>query len=453
MTSTAPSATFDLLAQVAGDPEIRAIFSERSTVDAWLRTEIALASAQAQLGIIPRSVHDALVAVADPARIDMDQLWVETRVVGYPILPLVRQIDELLPEEERGSIHLGATTQDIMDTGLVLQLVAATDRLMALLEEAGDEFARLAAEHADSVMPGRTHAMHAVPTTFGAKLAGYLSDLTRHRERARDVRRQVATISLHGAGGTSAAYGPQSREIRALTAEALGLQTADVPWHVSRTRLAEWAQVWVLAIATAARFAREVIDLSRNEIAEVAEVDGHHRGASSTMPQKRNPITSEAIVGCSIIAAALSASISRVMEPGHERAAGEWHAEWYLLPHLASLAAGALSELGSLVRGLQVNPEQMRANLSHDHGLIMAEAYMIELAGPLGRENAHDVVYEAARLSRSAGAPLREALEKVLPEERLQDLHAIDPATYIGECVQVVETAVAAWKAGKGAEG
>src|SRR5690606_8092780 len=129
----------------------------------------------------------------------------------------------------------------------------------------------------------------------------------------------------------------------------------------------EWAQVWVLAIATAARFAREVIDLSRNEIAEVAEVDGHHRGASSTMPQKRNPITSEAIVGCSIIAAALSASISRVMEPGHERAAGEWHAEWYLLPHLASLAAGALSELGSLVRGLQVNPEQMRANLSHDH--------------------------------------------------------------------------------------
>lgn len=446
MTSTTPSATFDLLAQVAGDPEIRRIFSERSTVDAWLRTETALASAQAQLGIIPDAVHRALRAVADADRIDLTQLWAETRVVGYPILPLVRQIDGLLPPEHRGAVHLGATTQDIMDTGLVLQLAEATDYLLQLLEAAGDQIARLAIEHTGSVMPGRTHALHAVPTTFGAKLAGYLADLTRHRDRARQARRQVATISLHGAGGTSAAYGPQSRELRALVAAELGLHSTDVPWHVSRTRVAEWAQVWVLAIATAARFAREVIDLSRNEIAEVAEVDGHHRGASSTMPQKRNPITSEAIVGCSIVAAALSAAISRIMEPGHERAAGEWHAEWYVLPHLASLTASALGELGSLVRGLQINPEQMRANLEHDHGLVMAEAYMIELAGPLGREKAHDAVYEAARLSRAEGAPLRTSLEKVLPAERVEALHAIDPATYIGECAQVVETAVTAWR-------
>ena len=449
MTSNTPTATFDLLTQVAGDPEMRLIFSERATVEAWLRTEIALATAQAQLGIIPGHARDAIAKAAVVDNIDLPRLWEETRVVGYPILPLVRQLDELLPPEERGTTHMGATTQDIMDTGLVLQLVAASDYLIGLLDQVGDELARRAAEHSATVMPARTHAMHAVPTTFGAKLAGYLSDITRHRARAVETRREVATISLHGAGGTSAAYGTQSQQVRALVAAELGLQTSDVPWHVSRGRLAEWAQAWILTIGTAARLAREVIDLARNEIAEVSEQDGHHRGASSTMPQKRNPITSETIVGCSIVAGSLSAAVARLMEPGHERAAGEWHAEWFVLPTLGSLAAAALDGMASLVGGMQVHAEQMRANLELDHGLIMAEAYMIGLAPTFGRERAHDVVYEAAGASRTKNIALREALESLIPADRLADLQTIDPAAYVGECAHIVEVAVAAWAAGK----
>ncbi len=444
MTNT-PTPTFDLLSQVAGDPGMRLIFSERATVEAWLRTEVALATAQAELGIISRHARDAIASAADPDRIDMPRLWDETRVVGYPILPLIRQVDELLPPEDRGTTHMGATTQDIMDTGLVLQLVAASDYLIGLLERVGDELARRAAEHAATVMPGRTHAMHAVPTTFGAKLAGYLADVTRHRERAIEARRAVATISLHGAGGTSAAYGPRAREVRALAAAELGLVAVDVPWHVSRVRLAEWAQAWTLAIGTAARLAREVIDLSRNEIAEVSEPDGHHRGASSTMPQKRNPITSETIVGCSIIAGSLGAAVARIVEPGHERAAGEWHAEWYVLPTLASLAASSLDAMVGLVAGLQVHTEQMRANLELDHGLIMAEAYMIGLAPSFGRERAHDIVYEAAGASRARDVTLQDALLSVIPADRLDALRSIDPAEYVGECAHIVESAVAGW--------
>jgi len=449
MTSHRPLATFDLLSQIAGDSEIQRIFSERATVEGWLRTEVALATAQAELGILPRHARDAIAAVADADRLDLDRLWTDTRVVGYPILPLIRQLDELLPPEDRGTTHLGATTQDIMDTGLVLQLVEASDYLIGLLDRLGDALARRAVEHAQTVMPGRTHAMHAVPTTFGAKLAGHLADVTHHRARAVETRRAVATISLHGAGGTSAAYGEQSQQIRRLAAAELGLQAEVVPWHVSRGRLAEWAQAWILAMGSAARFAREVIDLSRNEIAEVAEPDGHHRGASSTMPQKRNPITSEVIVGCSIIGGSLSAAVARIMEPGHDRAAGEWHAEWFALPTVASLAATSLRSMVDLVAGLHVDAGQMRANLELDHGLIMAEAYMIGLVPAFGRERAHDIVYEAAHTARERNVGLREALSELVPADHADALHAIDPDAYVGETAQIVQAAVAAWEAGK----
>lgn len=447
MNSDRATATFDLLSQVAGDHAMQEIFSERATVEAWLRTEVAIATSEVALGIIPQSARDAIAKVAVADQIDLDRLWEETRTVGYPVLPLVRQLDELLPVADRGVVHFGATTQDIMDTGLVLQLVKASDHLIGLLDQLCDQLAKRALEHADSAMPGRTHALHAVPTTFGAKLAVYLSDFTRHRARNIDARSGIAVLSLYGAGGTSAAYGEQSPQLRQLVASELGLRVDDIPWHVSRGHIAEWAQAWVLTIASAARLAREVIDLSRNEISEVAERDGHHRGASSTMPQKRNPITSETMVGNSIIAGALSAAVARIMEPGHERAAGEWHAEWFLFPHLASLAASSMTAAVDLVSSLQVDAEKMRANLDLDHGLILAEAYMIGLAPTFGRERAHDIVYEAARRARLEQIPLRNALENVVPADRLHALQSIDHAAYLGEARRVVDIAVAAWTA------
>lgn len=444
-----PNSVFDLLSTLAGDDETAGLFSDAAMVDSWLRTEVGLATAQAKLGIIAEVHRDAIAEVAVAANIDLDRLWGDAKVVGYPILPLVRQIDELLPEEHRGCVHLGATTQDIMDTGLALQLVAATERLNTLLENLCDLIAEAAVLHQETLMPGRTHGMHAVPTTWGTKLAVYLGELTALYRRLHAARARVGTVSLYGAGGTSAAYGPRVSEIRRLIANSLGLRDDEIPWHVARGRLVEWGQLCVTLVAAVARLAREVIDLSRTEIDELAERGSHHRGASSTMPQKRNPITSETLVGNSIVAGALSAALARIMEAGHERAAGEWQAEWFVFPHLAGLAGSSLRGAVDLVGGLKANTSAMRRNLSLDHGLIMAEAYMIEMAPILGRERAHDLVYAAADRARAENRQLRQILEDCAPSDARSVLGELSPDDYVGNPGAVVARARSEWHAAR----
>jgi 3-carboxy-cis,cis-muconate cycloisomerase len=411
---------FEMLVGLYGDDRTAQILSEGAMIRSWLRPEAALATAQGELGVLDPDDAAAIADAAKPENIDTDRLWKETRVVGYPILPLVRQIDAALPEAHRGRVHYGATTQDIMDSGLAVQLDEAAARLGELLAGFGDALAHLAEEHTDTVIAGRTHALQAVPTTFGAKLATYVGELARHRDRLRVARTRLAVVSLFGAGGASSAYGEHAVAIRRRTAELLGLHTTDVPWHVARDGLAEFGLVCSLLSATCARFAREIVDLSRTEIAEIAEVGeaaGHHRGASSTMPQKVNPIESEAVIGLSATAGALSSALFRAMEAAHERAACEWQVEWQVLPQLVSLCAAALRTAGSIAAGLQVFPDAMRANLRADGGLVMAEAYMMRLAPQLGRERAHDVVYDAVGRCRATGEPLGVALREALRDD------------------------------------
>jgi 3-carboxy-cis,cis-muconate cycloisomerase len=444
-----------MLVGLYGDERINELFSSESTIDTWLRTEAALATAQGELGVLTAQDAAAVVEAATLENIDQDRLWKETRNVGYPILSVVRQIDAALPEARRGHVHYGATTQDIMDTGLALQLNEASARLAELLNRFGDALAALAQRHVDTVLAGRTHALQAVPTTFGAKLASYLGELTRHRERLASARDRVAMVSLFGAAGTSAAYGAQAPALRRRVAELLGLGSSAVPWHVARDSPAEFGLVCALLAGTCARFAREVVDLSRTEIGEVAEADGHHRGASSTMPQKVNPIESEAVIGMSVSAGALSSALLRAMEAGHERAAGEWQAEWQVLPQLVCLAGGALGTAGSTAEGLQVFPDVMRANLQADGGMVMAEAYMMLLAPKLGREHAHDLVYQAVRDSRSTGEPLISVLKRSLPSDvaGLAGLAGatgvqgteLTPESYLGQTRETVAAALAMW--------
>ncbi|MEU1942011.1 adenylosuccinate lyase family protein [Streptomyces sp. NPDC059474] len=439
---------FEMLVGLYGDDGMAVILSEEETVRSWLRVEAALATAQGEAGVIPPDTAEVIAHTATLEKIEPARLWRETRNVGYPILPLVRQLDEALPPEHRGRVHYGATTQDIMDSGLALQYTAAATRLGELLAGFGDAIATLATTHADTVIAGRTHALQAVPTTFGAKMAGYLGELARDRARLSSAAEAVATVSLFGAGGTSAAYGDHAVKIRGRVAELLELAAADVPWHVARDRIAEYGSVCALLTATCARFAREVVDLSRTEIAEVSEAAGHLRGASSTMPQKANPIESEAVIGMAVTAGALSSALYRIMEAGHERAAGEWQAEWQVLPHLSALAAGALATARSLAEGLQVFPEAMRRNLEADSGLVMSEAYMIGLAATLGREQAHDLVYEAARRCRETGEDLRAVLREVAPAEAAASVADLAPADYVGDPHTTVHSALSAWRAG-----
>lgn len=441
-------APFDLLRELYGDLGMIEIFSPEAMIDSWKRVEAALAQAQASLGIVDRARADAIEAVcADPDSIDADELWESARNVGYPILGLVRQIDGALPESLRGSVHLGATTQDIMDSGLALQLDAAMSLAEQRLRTFGDALAVLIEAEVRTVMPGRTHGQQAVPTTLGAKLAVYLDEVRRHRSRLLACRDDVRRVSLFGAGGTSAAYGEHAPKIRAIVAERLGLVDTAVPWHVARDCLVHVSSVLVAAATTATRLAREVTDLARTEIGELGEARGRYRGASSTMPQKANPITSESIIGFAVAARGAVAGMSRAAEAGHERAAGEWQVEWVLLPALFVNASSALFRAHDLVSTLEVYPERMRANLRADGGLIMSESAMIALAAHLGRERAHDAVYDLARQSREEGASFTAVLDRwQQTQPGLPPISAVPDEPSVGHAVQACEAAISEWR-------
>lgn len=431
-------APFDLLLTLIGDPETQRITSERAVIESWLRVEAALATAQGELGVIDRADAEAIVAACTIDQVDAAALWDAARTVGYPILPLVRQIAGTLPSPANGRVHYGATTQDVMDTGLALVMVSVTERLTELLDGFGDTLARRVDEHRATPMAARTHGQQAVPTTFGTKLAVFLAQATEVSHTIQRARLRIGRVSLWGAGGTAAALGSTASATRRRVAELLGLDDAPIPWHVDRSGVLELAHACTAVNVLCTRFAREVIDLSRTEIGEVSERGGGHYGASSTMPQKVNPIASEGVVGAAVTAESLAAAIARAGEAGHERAAGEWQIEWTVLPQLVNLTAAALRTTADVAGSLVVHPEQMRRNLEADHGLIMAEAYMIHLAERHGREAAHDLVHDAVQQVRRDGGALPDAIgvaERIAADD------------YLGLAEQVCVDAIAAWQA------
>jgi 3-carboxy-cis,cis-muconate cycloisomerase len=440
--------TFDLLIAVGGDDALAAIFTEQRAVRDWLEVEAALAHGLAKAGVIDEARAERIVAACRPEVIDMDRLWAETAMVGYPIFPLIRMICDALDDDDAGFVHFGATTQDIMDSALALQLRDAGLRLVELLDSFGDALAPLVERHEQTVMAGRTHAQQAVPTTFGAKCAGFLAELARHRPRLVAAVDEASIASLYGAGGTSAALGDRASVVRAELARRLRLGVSDVPWHVSRDRLTHLVLVGGMVAATCVRFAREVIDLARTEVGEVAEADGVYRGASSTMPQKANPIASELAVGFGLMAQAAAGAMFRAAEAGHERSAGEWQIEWQAVPQACVATAGSLRAAASVADGLRVFPDRMLANLTLDGGRIMAEAYMIALASELGREHAHEAVYQAVRDSREANIGLLDALAQALPPDVWQAVAPSlpRPEQYLGETSEICAAALAAWR-------
>jgi 3-carboxy-cis,cis-muconate cycloisomerase len=442
---------FDLLSAVGADDAMAAVFSEDRAVSDWLKVEAAFTRGLAEAELIDGATADRIVAACVPQVIDRDRLWSETATVGYPILPLVRMICEALDDRDAGWVHYGATTQDIMDSALSLQLRDAADRLVKLTLELGDALAVQVERYGATVMPGRTHAQQAVPTTFGAKCAVFLSELTRHVERLRRSGVGLSVVSQFGAGGTSAALGGNGATVRAALARHLDLADTEIPWHVARDRIAEFTGAATQVAATCIRLARELIDLSRTEVGEVAEADGLYRGASSTMPQKANPISAELVVGFGVMAEAGAQAVLRAMEAGHERAAGEWQIEWQALPLVCQSAAGALRAAQALASGLRVFPERMLANLDVDGGRIMAEAYMIALSANVGRDQAHEVLYRAVRRSREADEPLRTALEASLDADVWAALERRlpSPSEYLGAASAICSAALADWAAAR----
>ena len=434
----------NLLDWMYQDKAAAGIFSLSATYQNWIAVEIALAQSQCEKGII--SNHELqLIEKLDQAEMpEMASFHASALNVGYPIIALLAHLNSQLHPDARGVLHVGATTQDIMDPALAIQIHQAGSLLLAHVDELGQALKTLVMQHTGTIMPGRTHAQHAVPTTFGLKCAIYLSEINRHRTRIRNTVSEASRISLYGAAGTSAAMGIHANEIRQDMAKRLGLNDEIVPWHVSRDRFLDVSSQCANLCVTLVRMAREIIDLSRNEIDEVYEPGGHHKGASSTMPQKRNPVMSEAIIGLGLQAIGQAQMMFRAGEVSHERAAGEWQLEWKALPEVFINSITATSIAGKMFGGLGVNVEKMRENLKISNGSIMSEAYMIELSRSLGREKAHDVVHEASRISIAEKISLEDSLIRVHPEvKKIITSWPLLATDYLGNsnliCAQVID--------------
>ena len=427
-----------------GTAAMRAVFSDENMLQKHLDVEVALARVQARLGIIPQTAADDIAAGASDAKmLDLVEMKREAEIVGYPILPLVHQIGHLCRDGAGQYAHWGATTQDIQDTGTVLQLREAFDLIEADLAALGEILAELSVRHRDTVMAGRTHLQHALPVTFGYKTAVWLSSIDRHRERLAELRKRVLVGQFAGAAGTLASLGDRGLEVSDALMDELGLGRPAMPWHVARDGVAEAICFLGLVTGTLGKIATDVMLMMATETQEAFEPFVKGRGGSSTMPQKRNPISCELIIAAGKVVRQHAALGLDAMVTDFERATGPWHVEWVVVPEAFVLTAGALNQARFMLSGLEVNADRMRRNLDMTSGLIVAEAVMMGLAPTLGRQTAHDVVYDACRKASQEGLSLLDAL-RATPEvaDKLPDSELVrltDPAGYLGEAPRMVD--------------
>ncbi|CAK4030765.1 beta carboxy-cis-cis-muconate lactonizing enzyme, cyloisomerase, CLME1 [Lecanosticta acicola] len=448
-----------LFKNLFGTKEIRAIFDDAKYIDYCVQVEAALARAQASCGVIPQNAADTISEVASRVSLDHDKLEEETEIVGYPILPLVRQLSAACGEDAGRYLHWGATTQDIQDTAAVSQMKHGLEVVETKLKAVCKTLSSLALKYKDTPMAGRTHLQHALPVTFGYKCAVYLSSFQRHLERLEQLRPRCLLVQFGGAAGTLASLGSdaeKSLQVRRFLAQKLALHDPSITWHTARDGIAEIINFLALTGGSLGKLAKDFIIMSSNEFSEVSEPFVPHRGASSTMPQKRNPISSEVILAASKILRSNASLCLDAVITDFERASGPWHLEWAAVPESFVIAVGALSQAEFALSGLVVNTERMSRNLNSTRGLIVAEAVMMELAKSIGRQRAHDVVYEACGETIKSGDEKRTLFETLAEREevvgviawaRLEEL--CKPQNYLGAATRMVEDVLAvSWKMG-----
>jgi 3-carboxy-cis,cis-muconate cycloisomerase len=442
-----PSTPFDsaIFRDVFAAPAMRAAFSDEAAVRRWVDVEVALAAAEARAGVIPHEAAEAIRRGARPEAIDLARLKAETDLVGYPIVGVVHQLANQVGEAGR-YVHWGATTQDIMDTATVLQVREALALVEADLTAIDAALAGLTGRHRRTVMAGRTHLQHALPVTFGHKAAVWLAAVRRHRQRLAELRPRVLVGQFAGAAGTLASLGDRGLAVHDALMDELGLGRPSAPWHVARDGLAETVAFLGLVTGSLAKVATDVMLLMQSEVAEAFEPFVQGRGSSSTMPQKRNPISCELIVAAARIVRGNVGLMLDAMLADHERATGPWHLEWVAVPEAFLAASGALRQSRFMLEGLTVDAGRMRRNLDLTGGLIVAEAVMMALARHTGRGAAHDLVYGACRAALDNGTTFLAELER-LPEvtrhlnpQRLAEL--TDPVGYLGSTSAMIDRAL-----------
>lgn len=398
-----------LMESLATTEPLSDLFSDPSILQAMLDFEVALARAEAQLKIIPRSAADAIAAAAKADAFDPAALSGATLRAGTPVIPFVKTLTEHvrgIDSMAAGFVHWGATSQDVADTALVLLLKRAQPIFAADLSRLEQGLKRLATEHGAAVMLGRTLMQPAPPTTFGLKAAGWLNAIRRSHQRLNNAFAATLIVQFGGASGTLASLGEQGLAVGRVLADELGLGLPDAPWHTHRDRLAELMCACGILTGSLGKMARDISLLMQGEVGEAAEPSEPGRGGSSTMPHKRNP------TGCSLALAAavrvpgLVADFLSAMVQEHERALGGWQSEWPTVSGIIQTCGLAAASMAEVAEGLTVDPARMRTNLEATKGVIFAERAMMLLGNKLGRDVAHKLLEGATRKSIAEGRSL-----------------------------------------------
>jgi 3-carboxy-cis,cis-muconate cycloisomerase len=452
MTATALDSA--IFRDIFSTPQMRAVFSDETRVGYYLEIEAALARAQARLGIIPEAAAREIARQCRIENIDLARLKQQTERIGYPILGVVQQIVGLCADGLGEWCHWGATTQDITDTAAIMQTRAALQLVEQDMEAVAAALAALSRRYRDTPMAGRSNLQQAVPLTFGFKTAALLAAMQRHRERLAQLRPRVLVGEFGGAVGTLASLGGAGLEVQAALMAELGLGQPEIAWHTVRDRIGEVACFLGLLTGTLGKISMDVKLLMQTEVAEVYEPFYEARGSSSTMPQKRNPISCLYIHSTVALVRQHVAALLEAAVADHERSTGPWEIEWISLPEIFLLASGALAQTKLMLAGLEVDAARMRANLDLTKGMIVSEAAMMGLGPHLGRQRAHDLVYDICRKVAATGEPLVELLaqnaEIATHLSRAELDKMCDPAGYLGLAGAMVDNVLAREPGGTG---
>ena len=432
---------------IFGTEAMRRVFSDESRTQYYLQIEAALARVQGRLGIIPADAAAEIVRHCDATHFDMAKLKATTERIGYPVLPVVQQLVALCRDGLGEWCHWGATTQDITDTATVMQMRDGLALVEADLRAIAGSLAELARKYRDTPMAGRSNLQQATPITFGYKCAVLLAGFQRHLERLAQLRPRVLVGEFGGATGTLASLGADGLQVQAALMDELGLGQPEIAWHTMRDRVAEIGCFLGLVGGTLGKISMDVKLMMQTEVEEAYEPFAEGRGSSSTMPQKRNPISCNYIHACISMVRQHVAALLDAMVEDHERATGPWQIEWIAVPEIFTLSAGALAQARFLAGGLQVDPARMRANLDLTKGLVVSEAVMMGLGPALGRQRAHDLVYDICRQVIAGEGRFLDLLAEhpeIKPHLGRDALAVLlDPANYCGLAGEMVDRVLA----------
>ncbi|MBV7568408.1 3-carboxy-cis,cis-muconate cycloisomerase [Pseudomonas sp. PDM27] len=430
--------------------DMRDVFCDQGRVQAMLDFEAALARAQARVGLIPSSAVAPIEAACSAGLYDFAALGEAIATAGNSAIPLVKALGKQIAAQNAEAeryVHLGATSQDVMDSGLVLQLRRALELIESDLAQLGQTLATQAERYVATPLAGRTWLQHATPVTLGMKIAGWLGAVTRSRQRLAELKPRLLVLQFGGASGTLAALGEQAMPIAQALAEELQLTLPEQPWHTQRDRVVEFGAVLGLIAGSLGKLGRDVSLLMQTEAAEVFEPSAPGKGGSSTMPHKRNPVGAAVLIGAATRVPGLLSTLFSAMPQEHERSLGLWHAEWETLPEICCLVSGSLQQALLIAQGLEVDAGRMAHNLDLTQGLVLAEAVSIVLAQRVGRDTAHHLLERCCKRAVAEQRHLRTVLgdePQVTAELSAAELdHLLDPAHYLGQAKTWVERAVA----------